>query len=318
MRLILAACHRGLAAVVVTHDAQLASWADRVVFLRDGRIVDQTLPAESPETFLADLPNSMSVGVLERPATQSGPEPTTGGVPARRAMIRWAWRLFKREWRQQLLILLLIIVAVAAVVVGSAVAVNTPPPANAGFGTAHDLATFNLSTPTSKSATDSLAYAECADRRARAPLRHGAGHRERDVHRPRLNQTYQLRSRTRTAPTAGRCCSCCRGTTRPGPNQIALTPGLASELNLQRRRHVVPGRQDRRRHRAEPPEPARRVRTGAARAGDEPDAGERPLRRTGRVAKALPSYVTTPGSAQQQHRSTRRPSSWRWRPSACS
>ena len=57
MRMILAACHRGLAAIVVTHDAQLASWADRVVFLRDGRIVDQTLPAESPEAFLADLPN---------------------------------------------------------------------------------------------------------------------------------------------------------------------------------------------------------------------------------------------------------------------
>ena len=57
MRLILAACHRGMAAVVVTHDAQLASWADRVVFLRDGRVVDQTLPLESPEAILADLPN---------------------------------------------------------------------------------------------------------------------------------------------------------------------------------------------------------------------------------------------------------------------
>jgi putative ABC transport system ATP-binding protein len=57
MRLILAACHRGMAAIVVTHDAQLASWADRVVFLRDGRIVDQTLPFESPETVLADLPH---------------------------------------------------------------------------------------------------------------------------------------------------------------------------------------------------------------------------------------------------------------------
>ena len=41
----------------MTHDAQLASWADRVIFLRDGRIVDQTLPVESAETFLADLPN---------------------------------------------------------------------------------------------------------------------------------------------------------------------------------------------------------------------------------------------------------------------
>ena len=57
MRLILAACHRGLAAVVVTHDAQLASWADRMVFLRDGRVVDQTLPVEGPEAILADLPN---------------------------------------------------------------------------------------------------------------------------------------------------------------------------------------------------------------------------------------------------------------------
>jgi putative ABC transport system ATP-binding protein len=57
MRLILAACHRGLAAIVVTHDAQLASWADRIVFLRDGRVVDQTLPLESPEALLANVPN---------------------------------------------------------------------------------------------------------------------------------------------------------------------------------------------------------------------------------------------------------------------
>lgn len=57
MRLLLAACHRGMAAVVVTHDAQLASWADRVVFLRDGRVVDQTLPVEGPEAVLAHLPN---------------------------------------------------------------------------------------------------------------------------------------------------------------------------------------------------------------------------------------------------------------------
>jgi putative ABC transport system ATP-binding protein len=56
MRLILAACRRGMAAIVVTHDAQLASWADRVIFLRDGRIVDQTLPVENPSAFLADLP----------------------------------------------------------------------------------------------------------------------------------------------------------------------------------------------------------------------------------------------------------------------
>jgi putative ABC transport system ATP-binding protein len=52
MRLVHGACKRGVAAVVVTHDAQLASWADRVVFLRDGRMVDQTAPPAGPETLL--------------------------------------------------------------------------------------------------------------------------------------------------------------------------------------------------------------------------------------------------------------------------
>jgi putative ABC transport system ATP-binding protein len=52
MRMIRTACKQGVAAVVVTHDAQLASWADRVVFIRDGRIVDQTAPAPGPESLL--------------------------------------------------------------------------------------------------------------------------------------------------------------------------------------------------------------------------------------------------------------------------
>jgi putative ABC transport system ATP-binding protein len=52
MRLVRETCQAGVAGVVVTHDAQLASWADRVIFLRDGRIVDQTAPAEGPESLL--------------------------------------------------------------------------------------------------------------------------------------------------------------------------------------------------------------------------------------------------------------------------
>jgi len=56
MRLILAACKRGVAAVIVTHDAQLASWADKVVFIRDGQVVDQTVPPPSPESLLAQSP----------------------------------------------------------------------------------------------------------------------------------------------------------------------------------------------------------------------------------------------------------------------
>ena len=52
MRMIRTACKQGVAAVVVTHDAQAASWADRVVFLRDGRITDGTSPPSGPESLL--------------------------------------------------------------------------------------------------------------------------------------------------------------------------------------------------------------------------------------------------------------------------
>ena len=52
MRLLRVACKKGVAGVIVTHDAQLASWADRVVFLRDGRVVDQTAPPAGPESLV--------------------------------------------------------------------------------------------------------------------------------------------------------------------------------------------------------------------------------------------------------------------------
>jgi putative ABC transport system ATP-binding protein len=52
MRLVRETCAGGVAGVVVTHDAQLASWADRVIFLRDGQIVDQTAAPRGPEYLL--------------------------------------------------------------------------------------------------------------------------------------------------------------------------------------------------------------------------------------------------------------------------
>ena len=170
----------------------------------------------------------MSVGVLERPATGSAPEPTTGGIPARRAMTRWAWRLFKREWRQQLLILLLVIVAVAAVVVGAAVATNTPPPANAGYGTAGDLATFTSSGKQPLHLQSVVAQI--------AALEHRFGTvqaiENETFNIPGSTQTYQLRSQDPHGPYGGPMLQLLSGHYPTGSNEIALTPGLASELNL--------------------------------------------------------------------------------------
>ena len=60
------------------------------------------------------------------------------GIVARRAVFRWGWRLFRREWRQQLLVLGLLTVAVAATVWGAGVVTNAqlPNPNQATYGTA--------------------------------------------------------------------------------------------------------------------------------------------------------------------------------------
>lgn len=42
LRLLREQCDRGAGGLLVTHDARHAGWADRVVFLRDGAVVDET------------------------------------------------------------------------------------------------------------------------------------------------------------------------------------------------------------------------------------------------------------------------------------
>jgi putative ABC transport system permease protein len=174
----------------------------------------------------------MSVGVYERRITGSAAAPSSGGIPARRAMVRWAWRLFRREWRQQLLILLLIVVAVAAVVVGAAVAVNTPPPRHAGFGTAGDLATFNLSTPTAKAPGVTLSHVQ--GQVALLEKRFGRVQviENETFNVPGSDQTYQLRSQDPHGPYGAPMLQLLSGSYPTGSDQVAITPGLASELNL--------------------------------------------------------------------------------------
>jgi putative ABC transport system permease protein len=163
----------------------------------------------------------MTTTILERP-TEVEVRSGSGGVPARRAMVRWAWRLFRREWRQQMLILALIIVAVAATVVGSAVATDTPPPANAGFGTADHLATYSGSDPHLTADIQGL--------------QQSVGNvdviENQTLSIPGSVDTYQLRSQSPHGPYGQPMLSLVSGSYPTGPGEVAVTGGVASAFNL--------------------------------------------------------------------------------------
>jgi putative ABC transport system ATP-binding protein len=52
LRVLRARVDAGAAGLLVTHEARHAAWADRVVFLRDGRVVDSTGDPDHPELLL--------------------------------------------------------------------------------------------------------------------------------------------------------------------------------------------------------------------------------------------------------------------------
>ncbi len=160
----------------------------------------------------------MSTGLRERPARAGA---GNGGVPARRAVTRWAWRMFRREWRQQLLVLALIVVALAATVVGAAVATNTPPPAGAGFGTADDMATF----PGGPHLASQI-----------AALRQRFGRvdviENQAVAIPGSINTSDLRAQNPQGAFGQPMLSLVSGHYPAGPGQVTVTNGVASTFNL--------------------------------------------------------------------------------------
>ncbi len=164
----------------------------------------------------------MSTALRERPA-EPRPAGQDGGTPARQAVVRWAWRMFRREWRQQLLVLALLTAAVAATTAGAAFAINFPAsPAAATFGTAKDLVTISGSDP-------HLAADISAIRRRFAPS---------DVIE---NQTLAIPGTARTidlraqdpASTYGRSLlDLAAGRYPVGPDQVAVTSQVAAAFGL--------------------------------------------------------------------------------------
>ncbi|MGH9305125.1 MAG: ABC transporter permease, partial [Acidimicrobiales bacterium] len=152
----------------------------------------------------------------------AAPRADGGGLAARRAVTRWAWRLFRREWRQQLLVLALIVVAVAATIVASAVATTTPAPAASGFGTAQDIATFGGS--------DAHLGTQIA------ALQHRFGRvdviENKVLPIPGSIGTYDLRAQDPRGAFGRPMLALAEGRYPTGAHDVALTAGLASALGL--------------------------------------------------------------------------------------
>src|SRR4029079_14193164 len=63
LRVLRARCDAGSGGLLVTHEARHAAWADRVVFLRDGVVVDSTGTSPSAESLL-DATTPICCGAL--------------------------------------------------------------------------------------------------------------------------------------------------------------------------------------------------------------------------------------------------------------
>ena len=156
---------------------------------------------------------------------------SNGGAPARRAVVRWAWRLFRREWRQQMLILALVIVATAATILGSAVATNSPQPKNFGFGNAQNLASFQ---PSATKGGKGLSQAQVAT--DVASLQRLSPHSEvidnETLTIPGSVDTYDLRAESPHGALLQPMLSLVSGRYPTGAHQVALTAGVASAFNV--------------------------------------------------------------------------------------
>jgi putative ABC transport system permease protein len=163
--------------------------------------------------------------------------PPNGGVPARRAINRWAWRLFRREWRQQLLVLALITTAVAATILGAGIATNTPPPQHAALGGARYAITLPGSDPhlaaDIASVTAQVGTAGAAHRKTRGtpPPRPFQVVKQENLTTGSVNPV-ELRAEDPDGPFALTSLALTAGRYPAGLGEVALTPQVASLYNV--------------------------------------------------------------------------------------
>ncbi|MFI5063251.1 MAG: FtsX-like permease family protein [Streptosporangiales bacterium] len=151
------------------------------------------------------------------------PGPAGGGVPARRAVARWAWRLFRREWRQQILVLALLTLTVAAAAFSVSAAYDVASLPGPQFGSANHLLQFDGTNP--RALTADIAAARKAFGTIQVIGR-------RFVPIPGSTQTVEFRAESPHGPYSGPMLTLTKGRFPGGPGQVALTGPLAQTLQL--------------------------------------------------------------------------------------
>jgi putative ABC transport system permease protein len=147
-----------------------------------------------------------------------------GGLPARRAIFRWAWRLFRREWREQALVLALLTLAVAAAIFGTSVGYNiAPAPGNAEFGTVNHYLRFPASDWQALQAD--IAYAE-----QQIGIIDVITHRYVPV--PGSVETVEFRTQDPQGPYSAPMLALLAGRYPAGAGEVAVTDGVAETFAL--------------------------------------------------------------------------------------
>jgi putative ABC transport system permease protein len=162
------------------------------------------------------------MSAVAHPSAPAGP--SGGGVAARRAVIRWARRMFRREWRQQILVLTLLTVAVAAAIGSITVASNAVPADNSDFGSANQVLSFDGSDP------QKLQAGLDSARKSFGTI-DVIGHRSVPV--PGSVEKLDYRSQVPGGTYSGDLLALRRGRYPAGPREVAVTDGAAESLQLE-------------------------------------------------------------------------------------
>src|SRR5262245_8272876 len=144
-------------------------------------------------------------------------------MTGRRPVIRWASRMFRREWRGQILVLALLTVAAAAAIGSITIAHNTIPADNSQFGSANTRLDFDGSN------AHTLQAGLAAARRSFGTIEVIAHH---SVAVPGSLETVDYRAQDPAGPYGRSLLALRRGSYPTRPNQVAVTDGVAELLRL--------------------------------------------------------------------------------------